>query len=497
MDLNRLLAVAASLALCLTTTTVLAQSKGTFRQSHEIGFGDASSLDPASRGRVFQITEKIMSRLVRPGVDGKPTPDLAASWSSNATATEWTFRLRSGVRFHDGRAFTAEDVVYTLKRIQDPKTDSPVRPTIAMISDIAAVDPLTVRMTLSQPFADLPLQLTDHRLMIIPRDSGDTIRTTGIGTGPFKVERFDARGTTVLAANAEYFEGAPGVERMEIIGISDAQARLQALLGSQIDMLPGMTRQQRTLVERSNRHKVQRVDTGNWRGIVFKADVKPFDDVRVRKAMRLAVDRKAMLDLAAGADGGVTGCDSPVAPKDQYRAQLSCAQDIAGAKALLAEAGFPNGIDIEIHTSTVESVWPTIAEAYQQQVAPAGIRVKITSVPTDGYWNQVWRKRDVVMTRWNERPADGLLNEIYRGGATWNESFFNDPRFDAILDSARRELDFDKRRALYVQAQEYLWQHGATLVAYHVTDNVGLTARVRDLDAVENFSIRWHRVKVD
>jgi peptide/nickel transport system substrate-binding protein len=501
-SLNRLrgaatMAAAMWTAVTLSSGDALAQPKGVFRQAHEIGFGDASSLDPASRGRVFQITEKIMSRLVRPGLDGKPAADLASSWSANATATEWTFKLRPNVKFHDGRALTAEDVVYTLRRIQDPKTDSPVRPSIAMISDMAAVDPLTVRMTLSQPFADLPLQLTDYRLMIIPKDSGDTIKTTGIGTGPFKVERFDPRGTTVLVANAEYFEGAPGVERMEIIGIADAQARLQALLGGQIDFLPGMTRQQRTLVERSNRHKVQRVDTGNWRGIVFKADSKPFDDVRVRKAMRLAVDRKAMLELAAGADGGVIGCDSPVAPKDQYRATLACAQDIAGAKALLAQAGFANGIDIEVHTSTVESVWPTIAEAFQQQVAAAGIRVKITAVPTDGYWNQVWRKRDVVMTRWNERPADGLLNEIYRGGATWNESFFNDPKFDALLDEARRELDFDKRKALYIRAQEHLWENGSTLVAYHVTDNVGLTARARDVDAVENFSIRWHRVKVD
>jgi peptide/nickel transport system substrate-binding protein len=499
MQLKRLLRTLAIAALATVPAAgVLAQPKGTFRQAHEIGSGDASSLDPASRGRVFQITEKLMNRLVRSGPDGKPAPDLAASWSANAEATVWTFRLRPGVTFHDGRPFTAADVVYTLRRIQDPKTDSPVRPVIAMIQEIEAVDALTLRLTLSQAFADLPLQLTDYRLMIIPDGAGDRIGGTGIGTGPFRLERFDPRGTTVLVANEKYFDGAPGVARMEIIGISDAQARVQALLGGQIDFLPGMTRQQRTLVERSARHRVQRVDTGNWRGIVFKADAKPFDDVRVRKAMRLAVDRQAMLELAAGADGGVIGCDTPVGPRDQYRATgQSCPRDVAAARQLLAEAGFPNGIDIELNTSTVEAVWPTIAEAFQQQVAAAGIRVRIAAVPSDGYWSQVWRKRNVVMTRWNERPADAALNEIYRGGATWNESFYKDPAFDALLDAARRELDFDKRRALYVRAQDHLWETGATLVAYHVTDNVGLTARTRDVDAVENFSIRWHLVKVD
>lgn len=496
--MKRLIGAIAIAVLSMTATVAQAQPKGTFRQAHDIGFGDASSLDPASRGRVFQITEKVMSRLVRPGLDGKPGPDLAASWSSNGAANEWTFRLRPNVKFHNGQPLTAEDVVYSLRRIQDPKTDSPVRPTISMITELEVVDALTVRMKLKEAFADLPLQLTDYRLMIIPKDSGETIKATGIGTGPFKVETFEARGTSVLVANPDYYDGAPGVARVEIIGIADGQARLQALLGGQLDYLPGLTRQQRTLVERSADHKVLRVETGNWRGIVFKADSKPFDDPRVRKALRIAANRQALLELAVGADGGSTSCDNPVGPKDQYRATgQTCPQDIAGAKALLAQAGFPNGLDVELFTSTVESVWPTIAEAYQQQVAPAGIRVKITSVPTDGYWTQIWRKKDVVLTRWNERPADAFFNEIYRTGAPWNESALSDPKLDDLLASARRELDFDKRRAIYVQAQDEVWENGATLVAFYVTDSIGTTARVRDIDTVENFSIRWNRVKVD
>ena len=190
-------------------------------------------------------------------------------------------------------------------------------------------------------------------------------------------------------------------------------------------------------------------------------------------------------------------CDTPVAPKDQYRWNGTCEQDIAGAKKLLAEAGFANGIDIELMTSTVEAVWPTIAEAYQQQVAAAGIRVKITQVPTDGYWTQVWRKKDVTMTRWNERPADGALNEIYRSGAAWNESYLTDPKLDQILDNARKELDFDKRKAFYIDAQKEIYENGGTFVAFSVIDNVGMTKRVKGMDAVENFSIRWHMVKVD
>jgi peptide/nickel transport system substrate-binding protein len=492
--LTRAIAVATVLA---TATAAIAQPKGTFKQAHDIGFGDSSSLDPISRGRVFQLTEKLMSRLVRVGLDGKPAGELAESWSTTADAQTWTFKLRPNVKFHNGKVMTAADVVYSISRIQDPKENSPVRATISLIDTVTAADPLTVVMKLKSPYAELPLVLTDYRIVVIPEGSGDTIKTTGIGTGPFKLEKFEPRGTSVLVANPDYFLGAPGVERIEVIGIADANARVQALLGGQIDFLPGMTRQQRQLIERSNKHKFWQVKTGNWRGIVFHTKMKPFDDARVRLAMRMAVDRPALANLVTGPDGAVVGCDTPVGPADQYRSTRTCAQDIAGAKKLLADAGFQNGIDVDLHVSTVEGVWPTIAEAFQQQVAAAGIRVKIVSVPTDGYWNQIWMKKEAVMTRWNDRPADAVFNEVYRSGTQWNESGFSDPAFDAILDNARRELDYDKRKALYIAAQNYLWEKAGTLVAYHVVDNVGTTSRVKDLDQAENFMIRWHLVKVD
>ena len=490
------LAAVFAIAALLGPSLAFAQPKGTFRQAHEVGFGAASDMDPISRGRVFTVTEKIMSRLIRPGLDGKPAPDLALSWSSNANATEWTFKLREGVKFHSGKPFTSADAAYSLKRVQDPKLDSPARSSISMVKSIETPDAKTLKLILSAPYADMPLVLTDYRLMIIPDGSGETIKATGTGTGPFKLEKFDAQGTTVLVANNDYYEGAPGVARVEIIGIPDGQARFQALMGKQIDMLQGISRQQRQLLERASGFAVQEIPTGNWRGIVFRTDMKPWDDPRVRRAIRLAVDRKGMVDLAAGG-AGVVGCDTPVGPKDQYRSTKTCGQDIAKAKALLAEAGYPNGIDLELPVATLQAEWPAMAEAFQQQVAPAGFRVKIAQVPTDGYFNEIWMKRPVSMTRWNDRPADAILNEAYRGGAKWNEAFFKDAKFDAMLDAARSELNFDKRRARYIEAQDYLWENGGTLVGFHALIQVGHTARLKNLDAVENFGIRWNKITVD
>ncbi|KLN59050.1 peptide ABC transporter substrate-binding protein [Kiloniella spongiae] len=483
-------------AALLTTSVAFAESSGTFRQAYEYGYGAKSNLDPISNARVFQITEKIMNRLVRPGLDGKPSPDLAVDWSTNEDATVWTFKLRKGVTFHDGSSFDAMDVLYSLNRVLDPEADSPARSAVKMIQSLEAIDAQTVKIILNTPFADMPLQLMDYRLRMIPENSGDTIATSGIGTGPFKVEKFDAEGTTILAANENYWEGAPGVARMEIIAIPDGQARLQALLGGQIDMERGITPQQRVMISGSDKFTIQEIPTGNWQGLVFRTDVEPYSDPRVRKALRLVADRRALVDLVLGG-GGVVSCDTPVEPNDQYRASISCPQNIEGAKALLAEAGYPDGLEINVHVATLEPTWPILAVAYQAQAEKAGIRVNVVQTPTDGFWNEVWMKKDIYATRWNERPADQVLHEVYLSTAKWNESYFKDEVFDKMLSDARRELEFEKRRALYVAAQEYLWENAGTLIPYHVTRFVGVSSRVSNLDNVKNDAVRWNLITVE
>ena len=123
---------------------------------------------------------------------------------------------------------------------------------------------------------------------------------------------------------------------------------------------------------------------------------------------------------------------------------------------MLAEAGFPNGIDVDVYVAK-QANWPILAEAYQQQAAKAGIRVTIKQVPSDGYWKDTWMQKSVSATRWNGRPADSALHEIYLSTAKWNESYYKDADFDAMLAKARRELNF-KRKALYVGAQEHLYE---------------------------------------
>jgi peptide/nickel transport system substrate-binding protein len=469
-------------------------SSGVFKVSHDLGFGKDTNLDPITKGRLFQVIEKTMNRLVRNDLNGVPSPSLATSWSANPDASEWTFNLRKGVKFHDGSDFDAEDVKFSLMRVSANK--SPAAKGISMIESVEVVDSHTVKMKLSTSFADLPLNLTDYRLRMLPSGSEDTIAKTGIGTGPFMVDKFDAEGTTILKANPDYWEGAPGVAEVHIIAISDSQARVQALLSGQIDMLRVIDYKQKPIFEGNSKFKHHVIPTGNWRGMVMRTDLEPFKDARVRKAVRMAVDRQALADLVTGGAAEVT-CDHPVMKSDQYRADLSCPQDIEGAKKLLADAGYPDGIEFTVYPSSLEPTWTPIAEVVQQQVAAAGIKVNIQVVPSDGYWNDIWLKKPVAMTRWNQRPADQALNEIYHSSAKWNESLYKNAAFDSLLGMARKELDFEKRKAMYQAAQNVLWEESGTLIPYTVSKLIVTTARVNNLDEVENWSVRWHKITVD
>ena len=196
-------------------------SSGVFKLSHDLGFGKDTNLDAITKGRLFQVVIMTQNRLVRKNLEGVTSPELATEWSANADATEWTFKLREGVYFHDGSGFDSADVKYSLERVKDPDIGSPAKKSMSSVTDIEIIDKYTVKMVLNTSFADFPLLLTDYRLRMIPEGSGDTIGKTGIGTGPFMVEKFDAEGTTILKANPDYWEGSPGLAEVHVIAIPD------------------------------------------------------------------------------------------------------------------------------------------------------------------------------------------------------------------------------------------------------------------------------------
>ncbi len=331
---------------------------------------------------------------------------------------------------------------------------------------------------------------------ILPDGSGDTIGKSGNGTGPFILKKIDATGITTLTANDNYWNGKPGAAQVDINSIPDAEARLQAMLAGQLDWL-GVTAQQVARFKNNPQFKLQTFPSGGWLGFVMRTDTKPFDDVRVRKALRMMADRAEFLKLTVGEGNGAVSCDQPVTPHDPYYADLKCPADVAGAKALLAEAGYAKGITVDLHIAPMIAGWAPMAEIYQRQAAAAGINVNIVNDAADGYWTNVWMAQSFFATAWEDRTADGALNEMFRSGTPYNESYLADKKFDSLLDQAHRELNFDARKALYAQAQQLLWDESGTFIPF--TLSVGtyvLSARVQNFPAVGPFNIRWEQVTV-
>lgn len=443
--------------------------RGHLNVSDDYSFGTASTLDPHDPNRFYVYTVMAFETLVAKDADGGHNPALATSWTPNDDASEWTIALREGVMFHDGTEMTGADVAYSIMRLTDPEVNSPLLASFEIVQDVEVVSDYEVVVKLDPPNVDLPEILTAYQAAIMRDGGAETVAEDGIGTGPFMLSNLDIAGVTDLVSHDDYWGGLPASESASIIAISDGEARVSAMLAGQIDWL-GVTSDQVSLFEGDDELTIQAFPTGAWDAMVMRTDTAPFDDPRVRKAIRMVADRDEMVAQALGGNGVVT-CDHPVWSGDIYRADIDCSQDIEGAMALLADAGYPDGIDIEIHTSPLVSEWTAMLETYQAQAAEAGIRLTITQAPSDGFWSDTWMKVPFSTTSWGERSAAQILPEAYRSGKSWNETYYANPDFDALLDAASSEVDTDVRIGYYQEAQNVLWEDGGSLVPYHKNGN--------------------------
>ncbi|KAE9526436.1 ABC transporter substrate-binding protein [Testudinibacter aquarius] len=489
--------VAAAVVLTALSASVQAE---TLRIPHELGYGGAESLDPISPTPFSYLSQTVFSRLVRQGEHEQAVPDLATEWSASADAKTWTFKLRQGVTFHNGNAFDAEDVVFSLMRIKSESIDSPARAGLEIVESVTALDPLTVQVNLTSAHADFPILLMDYRVRILDKESCHNemskLCESENGTGPYQIVKLDPAGTTQLTRFNAYWEGPAKTENLDIIAIPDQQARVSAMQAGQIDMLFSVTAQQQPLFADKTRYTIQNVPTGRWAGLIMRTDTAPFDNPKVRQAMRIFADREAFGKLVMGENGYIISCDTPVWSGDQYATDLQCAADIDGAKKLLAQAGYPNGIEVTLYYSDVDYGTLRLAEVYQQQAKAAGINVKLALTPADGYWTDTWMVEPFFVTSWFQRPADQVFNEIYRGGAKWNESHWNNAAFDQKLDAARQELDFAKRKAIYRDLQQQLFAEGGAFIPFHQNAVRVISAKLFGLAAdTEEMAIRFQDIE--
>ena len=441
----------------------------------------AETLDPAASLSAYEYLGALYNRLVKLDEAGQPVPDLAAEWDVGPDAMRWTLRMRDGVRFHDGSAFTASDAAATLAHILDPDVGSPQAGVLSTVMDAGGLrvpDPTTLVIELHSPHSDLPSLLSAYQCYITPE--GGNPATDGIGTGPFRLETFRAGGRGRIFAFEDHFAGPPVLDEIEFYSIQDTQARANALIAGQIDLLAQTNLDFATarVVAASDRATIARVVNGQWYTIPLLATSPEFSDVRVRQAVKAAYDPQRILDVAAQGNG-VVGNDNPVPPTDALHVEIPHERDPERARALLAEAGHRDGFQFEISTSNLDPVFTPMAVAFAGALNDAGFDVRVRNESADSYYTEVWMQKPAMATYWfTGRPVDQLLNQIFRSGSSYNESAWSNETFDSVLDAARREVDPERRAGHYADAQHLIVEEGATVTPMFADRLVGISRNV-------------------
>jgi peptide/nickel transport system substrate-binding protein len=271
--------------------------------------------------------------------------------------------------------------------------------------------------------------------------------------------------TFVAKRNPNYWKpGLPKADCIELSGITEAVARAAALQSGQADLLIFLEPTAALTLKADPSVNVVQSPGGSVVTLSMWVDTPPFDDLRVRQAMKLVVDREKMVETAL-LGLGVPGNDNPVPPTspDAYRTDI-IQQDIAKAKELLAEAGHGDGLSVDLYTSDSIATMVPVAQVYQQMAAEAGINVNIIMSPADSYWNEVWLKRPFLTSNWGGRPAAEALSIAYVKDAEYPETHWYRDDYDALIAKANATVDPEARRKVFQEAQKLLAEEGGVIV---------------------------------
>lgn len=402
-------------------------------------------------------------------VSNQPKPRLATDWTVSDDGMTYVFNLADGVTFHDGSPFNAEDVVWTFNHLRDPESGFATVDLYSDITSVEATGDLEVTFTLTKPNPFFLYDLSDNHALILKADAEDPANFNG--TGPFTVESYSPEDRIILAANPDYFvEGQPSLDHVEIIFFADEGAMVDALRGGQVDLVMRMSTPLFQSLQGVDGIETTVIPTNGFDLVRLRADREPGSDPRVIQAMKLATDREAILELVQQGYGAV-GNDSPIGPlyesyHDPDVAPL--ARDVDAARALLAEAGYADGLDLTMHVPNTGGR-PDLAAVLKDQWAEAGINIEISVEPEEVYYGENgWLEVDLGITGWGSRPYPQFyLDTMLETGAVWNESHFSDAEFDALAATAGTTLDENARVDAYSQIQQLLAERGPVIIPYY------------------------------
>lgn len=441
---------------------------GTMRLA--MGHGSTSdSYDPATWDQAFvQVFATARNGyLTEIAADGSLIGEVAESWDVSPDAKVWTFKLRKGVTFHSGKSVTAEDVIASLNHHRGEDTKSAAKPIVAAIKEMRSDGDDTVVITLDAGNSDFPFILSDYHLAILPSAGGKIDTKSGDGCGAYAVQSYEPGVRANMTRNPNYWKSDRAhFDGVEMLTVIDPAARQNALVTGEVDVIDRVDTNTAHLLKRAPGIKI--LATTGTQHYTFAMDtrVAPFKDNNVRMALKYAIDRQELVDKVLNGYGEI-GNDHPISRSNRYHAAdlEQHVYDPDKAKHYLKQAGLDS---LEVSLSASDAAYSGAVDAavlYAERAAKAGITINVVREPNDGYWSNVWMKKPWSAVYWGGRPTeDWMFTTAYASGVAWNDTFWENERFNKLLVEARSELDDAKRRAIYEEMQGLVSNDGGAVI---------------------------------
>lgn len=458
----------------------------------KIGIGSGStteSLDPGAIDNTFpqQVNYAMRNCLVDVEADGSAVPNLAESVEASSDAKTWTVKLRKGVEFHNGKTMTADDVIASMNHHRGEDSKSAAKSVLDPVVDIKKDDDHTITFELKEGNADFPYIISDYHLSIMPDGKWEE----GIGTGGYVLENFEPGVKATFKRFANYWRGDERAhfDSIETLSIKDVAARTNALTSGEVHAMDRCDLKTVHLLKRNRKLNVHQVTGTQHYTIPMHVDVAPFDSQDVRLALKYGIDREAIVKTVLRGYGQVAN-DHPISPANKYfnKELPQRAYDPDKARFHLKQAGVDS---ISVDLSSADAAFAGAVDAavlYKEHAAKAGININVIREPNDGYWSNVWLKKPFCFCYWGGRPTeDWMFSIAYSKGAAWNDTHWENERFNKLLVEARAELDDSKRRAMYYEMQELCSNDGGTVVPMYASYVFATAANVGH----DTFASNW------
>ncbi len=457
----------------------------------------AAAIDPitVADGGGLLMLQQVGDFLCISGADLRLRPALATSWKPNTDGSVWTFALRKGVKFHNGKGMTADDVVASIDRLADPKNSSNALSAFAGVLSKGAtkkVDDYTVEFHLDAPNGNFPYYISsdNYNAIILPADYAGDFEKNFVATGPFKLDKYTPKVGASFVRNDDYWGEKALPARTEFTFFADMEPQVLALQGHQVDIISQLPVIQGIALLNDPNVTILSIKSSAHTQVHMRNDMAPFNDKRVRRAVALCLDRKKIIK-GLFRDRADIGNDSPFAPvfpsTDKSVGQR--ARDIAQAKQLLADAGHPDGFTIKLTTEKYLEI-PEYCQVIQQQVRDAGITIDLNVESQDAYYGKAvfgqsdWLDSIFGATDYGHRGVPNvLLAAPLKSDGTWNSAHFKNKDYDTLVGQYIAALDLQSQRSAASNIQKLLLDESPVLWTYFYDFLTATTKKVAGAQA--------------